>query len=84
MLAAGAGLLGIAWFGNHVASMAACWDASWRVSGRVLSLNNLLSECFRGRVQITGHSLLVLAYQKYGCCSPPLQLDKEAGVRAKE
>lgn len=37
MLAAGAGLLGIAWFGN-VASMAACWDASWRVSGRVLSL----------------------------------------------
>jgi len=52
--------------------------------GGCCHFNNLLSECFRGRVQITGHSLLVLAYQKYGCCSPPLQLDKEAGVRAKE
>lgn len=52
--------------------------------GGCCHFNNLLSECFQGRVQITGHSLLVLAYQKYGCCSPPLQLDKEAGVRAKE
>lgn len=36
MLAAGAGLLGITWFANHVASMAAYWDSNWRVSGRVL------------------------------------------------
>lgn len=29
-----------------------------------------------------GHSLL--AKQKHGCCSPPLQLHKEAGEHAEE